>query len=139
MTLFKRIFGFVVAVMLGLSTVAVAQVYYGFNPTTGLNTAQGVPVAAGKLPVVTGTCGTIPAPVGGAGVFQVTTAGVTTCTLIVTLPSAAPNGVYCVFVDETTAADANNMHQASHTSTSCTSNAATIVAGDNILVEVNGF
>ena len=137
----RKLFAKSFAILSGLLVAAVASavVYYGFNPTTGLNTQQGVPVAAGVVPSLSGTCGTIPAGVGGAGVFTVATAGVTTCTLTVTIPTASNNGVFCVFVDETTAADANNMHQASHTASSCTSNAATIVAGDVILVEVNGF
>jgi hypothetical protein len=132
-----------------IAGVAASAVYYGYNPNTGLNGVPGLTVAGGPSPAVTGTCGTIPAPVGGAAVFQVTTAGVTTCTLTVTYTvpatalagssAAAPNGLFCVFTDETTAADANNMHQASHTTTSVTTNAATIVAGDNILVECNGY
>ena len=122
-----------------VATVASAAVYYGYNPVTGLEAFHGTPVSGGNPPVVSGTCGTLGAITGGAGTFTVATAGVTTCTLTVTIPSAAPNGVFCVFVDETTVADATNMHQASHNATSCTSNAATIVAGDTILVEINAF
>jgi hypothetical protein len=145
MNLFKK--AFAVGLGLLLAGVLSAAVYYGFNPVTGLNTANGVNVSAGPVPVVTGTCGTIPVGVGGSSVFTVLTAGVTACTLTVTLPIIAPatvpapsnNGIFCIFVDETTQADANNMHQASHTTTSCTSNAAVIVAGDLILVEVQGY
>jgi hypothetical protein len=143
MNIFKKAF----AAGLGLlfASVLSAAVYFGFNPVTALNTSNGVPVSAGVLPVVTGTCGTIPAPVGGSGVFQITTAAVTTCTLIITLPivppatapAPTPNGVFCVFIDETTGT--HIMTQASHTTTSCTSGATTITAGDNILVEINGF
>jgi hypothetical protein len=139
-TLFSRFHKALIATIVGVLAVgglAFAQVYYGFNPVTGLNGVQGVPVAGGVVPALSGTCGTIPAGVGGAGTFSVTTAGVTTCTLIVTLPSAAPHGFFCVFIDETHPADV--IAQASHTSTTCTSSAATITAGDTILVEINGF
>lgn len=132
-----------------IASAALAVTYYGFNPNTGLNTQNGLTVAGGAPPAVTGTCGTIPAPIGGSSTFQVNTAGVTTCTLTVTYSppagglagssAASPNGLYCVFIDETTPADANNMHQALHTQTYVTTNAATIVAGDIILVECNGY
>jgi hypothetical protein len=130
-----------------IAGVAASAVYYGYNPNTGLNGVPGLTVAGGTTPAVTGTCGTIPAPVGGAAVFSVTTAGVTSCTLTVTysVPSnalagssaAVPNGLFCVYVDETHPAD--TISQASHTTTSSTSSTATISAGDVILVECNGF
>jgi len=126
-----------IGLALGLfATAALAVAYYGYNPVTGLSGVQGVPVALGVTPAVTGTCGTIGTPVGGAGTFTVAGTA-TTCTLTVTLPSAAPNGFFCVFIDETHPADI--ISQASHTATSCTSSAATVTAADAILVEVNGF
>jgi len=130
-----------------VASVATAAVYYGFNPNTGLNGVQGLTVAGGSTPTVTGTCGTIPAPLGGAAVFQITTAGVTSCQLTVTYSvpanalagssAAAPNGVFCVYADETHPAD--TISQASHTTTSSSSSTATITAGDVILVECNGY
>jgi hypothetical protein len=121
---------------LGFATLVSAQVYYGFNPVTGLTVVQGIPVAGGNKPVVSGsTCGTL-TQVGGAGTFTVAGTA-TTCTIVVTFPSAAPNGYFCVFADETHPADI--ITQASHTSTSCTSTAATVTAADVILIEVNGF
>jgi hypothetical protein len=136
-----KAFSFRTKILAGLAGVALAglacaQVYYGFNPLTGLNVVQGIPVAGGNKPVVSGsTCGTL-TQVGGAGTFTV--AGTATaCTIVVTFPSAAPNGYFCVFADETHPADI--ITQAAHTSTSCTSTAATVTAADVILIEVNGF
>lgn len=134
---FKVLGAFLVAALLGFGTIAVAQTAYsGFNPLTGLNGVLGIPVALGTSPVITGsTCGTL-TKVGGAAVFTVAGTA-TTCTIVVTMPAAAPNGYFCVFIDETHPADI--ITQASHTGTSCTSSAATVTAADVILVEVNGF
>lgn len=114
---------------------ASAQLYYGFNPTTGLNTFQGTTVAGGVLPVISNNSCTGTLLVGGAAAFQFT-AGATTCTMTFTFPSTAPNGWNCVAQDETTPAD--TMRQSAHTATSCTIT-GTVVVADKILVEVNGF
>jgi hypothetical protein len=121
---------------LGLvATLAIAQSnYVGWNPATGLTGVLGVPVATGPLPTVTGCSQS--AVVGGGSVVQVT-AGATSCTLTVTIPAAAPNGVFCVFIDETHPADL--MAQASHTTATCVSSTGTVTSGDKILVEINAF
>lgn len=137
----KVLFGLAAAL---IATVAAAAVYVGFNPNTGLNSVQGTPVAVGTAPVLDATtsCGTLAtvqaSEVGGAGTFQVT-ANATTCTLVVDMPSAAPNGYYCIAFDETTRAGV--FSQTAHSTTSCTvaSGSATVVSGDKVLVEINGF
>lgn len=124
-----------------LIPVAMAAVYVGFNPNTGLNSSQGTPVAVGVLPVLDATtsCGTLAtvqaSQVGGAGVFQIT-ANSTTCTLVIDMPSAAPNGYFCVASDETTPAD--TVKQSAHSTTQCTVT-GTVVSADKVLVEINGF
>jgi hypothetical protein len=122
--------------------LAISQTYTGFNPITGLNGQVGLPVAVGSPPTVTGCSQT--GVVGGGGTFQVT-AGATSCTLTVTLnaastsayTAAAPNGLFCVYTDETHPSD--TISQASHTTTTSVSSAATVSVGDKILVECNGF
>lgn len=135
---------FFLAALLGLGTAAVAQVYYGFNPTTGLNTTQGTAVSAGVKPVLSSTttsCGTFATVnaslVGGASVFQVNTNS-TTCTLKFVFPNAAPNGYFCVATDETTSTGA--FRQTAHDTVSCTVVAGgATVSGDSVVIEVNGF
>ena len=125
-----------------LASVAVASAFYvGYNPLTAQTGVTGVPVATGTMPAASGCSYT--AEVGGSSVVQIT-AGATACTLTLTMPvgqngsvNAAPTGVFCVFVDETHPAD--TISQASHTTTSCTSSAATVSIGDLILVEINEF
>jgi len=150
----KKVLAFLAALAVtGVSVVALAQTanvfYNGFNPTTGYNGVQGVPVGVGVLPVLDATtsCGTLAtvnaSVVGGGGIFQFT-ANATTCTVKVNIPTispltapvAAPNGLYCVIADETTPAD--TLKQTAHTTTSCTFT-GTVVSGDKILVEINAF
>jgi hypothetical protein len=144
----SKVLGFLaaLAVTAGLGVV-VAQtsntgIYVGYNQVTGLNGQIGTPVAGGNLPVLSTTttsCGTYAtvntSMVGGAGTWQVT-ANATSCTLLYTFPTAAPNGYNCVAQDETTPAD--TIRQSAHTTTSCTVT-GTVVSGDKILIEVNGF
>ena len=68
----SKILGFLV----GLSAVAGLAVaantfYTGYNPNTNQLGQVGLMVAGGPVPVITGTCGTIPAAVGGTSTFQV--------------------------------------------------------------------
>ncbi len=147
----SKVLGFLVAfgVTLGLG-VAVAQ-YVGYNPTTNLVGVPGLPYALGQVPTVdaTTTCGTVStiqsSIVGGLSVFQFT-AGATTCTIKLDIPTitvngvttqpAAPNGLFCVASDETTPAD--SLKQSAHSTTSCTLT-GTVVSSDHIVVEINGF
>jgi hypothetical protein len=130
-----------------------ANVYAGFNPLTYLTGAPGIPVAVGPIPTISGAgCGTLAtvqaSAVGGTSIFQFT-ANATSCTLTFTIPpqpavsaggTGAPtpvqNGLYCVATDETTPAD--SIKQSAHTTTTCVLT-GTVVSGDKILVEVNGF
>lgn len=126
------------AIGLGLiSAVALADVYYGWNPNTGLESFHGSFVSLGTKPVVTGTCGTLGAVTAGATAGQVVAGAVTTCTIVITFPSASPTGWICKFTDLTTPADP--ITQASTTTTSCTSSVSTIVSGDTIQFVAVGY
>ena len=117
------------AFMAGLALAASAP-YFGYNPSTGLEALHGSLISGGTSPVVSGTCGTRGATTGGAFAGTVVSGAVTTCTTTLTFPAAAPSGWQCRFTDLTTPADV--IPQASSTTTSCTSTAATIVSGDTV-------
>lgn len=111
--------------------------YFGYNPATGLETTHGSLVDGGAAVVVTGTCGTLGTLTAAATTGKIVAGAVTTCTLVLTFPSAAPNGWVCFFNDLTTPADV--VRQASSTTTSCTSVASTIVSGDVINFHAFGY
>lgn len=113
---------------------AQAQVYYGYNPSSGIEVLHGAEVFGGPLPVLTG-CATISVSVGGASGGRFQTSG-TSCNLTITFPSAAPNGWACFATDITTAVV---LRQASTTSTSCTFAAAVTTAADNIIWNAAGY
>lgn len=122
-------------IVFGLGAVpAEAQVYYGFNPSTGLEVSHGTDVSGGVLPVFS-ACTTISAAVGGAYAGQLVTSG-TSCALVITFPSAAPNGWLCTLVDRTHAAIGV---QASSTTTSCTFTAVTTTAADVMVWSALGY
>jgi hypothetical protein len=132
----KKLLTFVAALV--VCTAAYAATYYGWNPATNLETTHGVQIDGGTvLPVITGACGTRSAQLGGADTGQFTAGAVTTCTTTLTFLGAAPNGYFCFFQDLTTPAD--TIRQASYTTTSCTSQAATIVSGDVVMYSAVGF
>lgn len=116
---------------------ASAATYYGYNPATGLETLHGAAVDGGTAVAVTGTCGTLGAVTAGATTGKVVAGAVTTCTIVLTFASAAPNGWVCFFTNLTTKADV--VRQASSTTTSCTSAAETIVSGDTIAFHAFGY
>lgn len=150
------ILGAFAAAVLGLTGLALAtgantglNSYIGYNPTTNLFGTSGVPFAVGPMPVLSGgTCGTLAtvqaSETGGSSVVQFASNS-TACTLTLTTatispataPAAAPNGLFCVAVDETHPADVGS--QSAHTTTSCTVVFAATTSGDLILVEINGF
>lgn len=134
--MFKKLFAATAGVLFAAS-LAWGAVYFGWNPSTGLETTHGTDVSGGPPPVVSGTCGTFGTQLGGASVGEVIAGAVTTCTITLTFPSAAPTGWMCQFQDLTTPAD--SVKQASYTTTSCTSTAATIVASDKIQYTVTGY
>lgn len=128
------VLGAFAAALLGVGSLAVAQVYYGYNPSTGLEVTHGADVSGGVLPTFSG-CATLSASVGGASAGQFATSG-TSCALVITFPAAAPNGWYCVAVDRTHAALGV---QASSTSTSCTFTAITTTAADTVVWTAQGY
>jgi len=123
------------ALVLALGTVAVAQTYYGFNPSTGLEVTHGSLVSGGTLPALSGSGYVTADTIGGASTFEVTT-NATTLSLTVTLPSAAPNGVYCTATDITTTAD--KPAQSSSSTTACAIG-GTVASGDKVIVQITGF
>ncbi len=127
---------FVLAALLGLGTVALAQTYIGYNSVTGLNTTQGADVSFGTVPVITG-CGTISAENGGPSAGSFLTTATTGCAVVLTFTGAAPHGWYCWVGDLTTVAD--TFTQASFTTTSCTFTSRTIVASDQLVYSAIGF
>lgn len=126
MNIFRKV---ALALVAALFATAALAVDYGWSPLTGLEAFHGAFVSQGTKPVVSGTCGTFGTQLGGATAGSVA-AGATTCTVTLTFPSAAPNGWLCRFNDLTTPADL--IVQAASTTTSCTSNAATVVSADVI-------
>ena len=140
MKMLNRVKGLLFGALLALAgfvcstTPASAQVYYGYNPSTGLEVSHGTDVSAGVLPKFTG-CATISAAVGGAYAGQLVTSG-TSCALVITFPSAAPNGWQCTLVDRTHAAIGV---QASSTTTSCTFTAVTTTAADTVVWTALGY
>ncbi len=128
------LFGVVSALVFGFAGVASAQVYYGYNPVTGLEVTHGADVSGGVLPVLSG-CATISASVGGATAGKFATSG-TSCNLTITFPSAAPNGWACWASDLTTPAD--TVKEASTTTTTAVF-AGTTVAADVIVWNCIGY
>jgi hypothetical protein len=146
-TFLKR---FLLGLVAAASGVAVAftgvayVAYVGYNPVTNQVGQPGVTVNTGPIPTLDATtsCGTTAtvqaSGLGGAAAFQFSanSAG-GTCTLVVDFPTQAPNGYFCVAVDETNAAKV--FTQTAHTTSTCTVSAATVASSDKVLIEVNGF
>ena len=152
----SKILGFLTGLALvGGLAFAANTFYVGYNPQTNQFGVGGLETYGGAPPVVTGTCGTIPAAVGGTSLGQVTTAAVTTCTLTFTLPvptivvssgnndgknsvnsAAAPTGMFCQVFDLTHPAVEVI---ATVTATACTTAAMTITAGDVIQYSLQAY
>lgn len=131
----KILFAAILGLALGFGTVATAQTYFGANVVGNQMVLSGALVSAGGAAPVLSGCATISASVGGptAGRFQ--TSG-TSCTLVITFATAAPNGWACNAKDITTPADTVN--EVSTTTTSATF-AGTTVAADNIVYFCIGY
>lgn len=130
---------FALALLGFVAAVAVAATYFGYNPSTGLEVFHGSVVDGGANPVaLSGTCGgTIASKTVGSYSGTLTAGGTaTTCPLVATFPSAAPNGWSCYVVDETTPADVVAI--ASETATAVTF-AGTVAHGDVLFFSCNGF
>lgn len=155
--MFKKLSTFVIGLLVGLSLISAGAlaVDYGWNPGLGTEAFHGTfisqgpavalvagTVAAGTGPniVVSGSggCGTLANAKGGATAGQVTT-GIfsVSCTLTLTMPTAAPNGYRCLFNDLTT--PANSVPQATTSTTTCVTTAATVVTGDVVQFQVIGY
>ena len=133
----KKLLSFVFGLLL---TASVFAADFGWNPTTGLEAFHGSLISQGTAAVVAvsgGGCGTLGTVTAGASAGRVIAGAVTTCQVTVTFPSAALNGWVCTFSDLTTVA--NLIRLASSTTTSCTTNAATIVSGDTFNFFAIGF
>lgn len=133
----KKILGLLIGLLVATAALAID---YGWNPVTGLEAFHGALVSQGTLPTISGTggCGTLTAKTGGPSSGTVTIGTfATSCTLTLTFPTAAPNGWNCTFGDLTTPADA--VPQATSTTTTCVTTAATMVTGDTIKYMALGF
>lgn len=146
----SKLLGFVtgLAVVAGMA-VAANTFYAGYRIETNQNGIPGLITAGGPVPTVTGTCGTIPAAVGGTSTGQVTTAAVTSCQLTFTLAAvagigvlgglpgvAAPTGIWCTVFDLThPAVEAI----ASTSTTTCVTGTMTITAGDVIQYHIEAY
>ncbi len=156
----SKLSGFVAGLALVGGLAFAANTFYaGYTPNTNQRGENGVPVAGGAVPVITGTagCGTLTAQVGGTGTGSVTIGTFSSsCALTVTLPvptivvssgnndgknavnsAAAPNGIYCTFLDKTTPTD--SVYAASSTTTACVTNTATMVTGDVIQFNIQAY
>lgn len=135
---------------------------YNWNADTGLSRLAGGSVAVGNgtAGTVTGlfsaaafltrgtkfttnagcgeSAGTITA---SATAGAITTAGTTSCSTTITFGNSAAGqvGWACHALDLTTAADANNPHETSSTTTTATIASGTIVSGDVIQVDCIGY
>ena len=113
------------AILAALFATAALAVDYGWSPSTGLEAFHGAFVTQGAQPVLSG-CATISAAAGGATGGKFATSG-TSCNLVITFPSAAPNGWCCKANDLTTPANAINQNA---TTTTSATFAGTTVAAD---------
>lgn len=132
----------VAAGLIAVTGLALADVYYGYNPSTGLEVTHGALVDGGTAVVISGSsgCGTLTAKAAGADTGTVTIGTFSSsCAITLTFPSAAPNGWTCQFVDATTPADSPHITQASSSTTTCVGTAGTIVTGDKLFFTARGF
>ena len=142
------------------AALAVNTFYAGYNVSTNQEGHNGLYVAGGPLPVVTGSggCGTLTGQVGGTSRSSVTIGTfATTCALTVTLAvptvvvssgnndgknatnsAAAPNGLVCSFFDKTTQIVIVSAVGATTTSCSSVTNTG-MVTGDVIQITVGGY
>jgi hypothetical protein len=126
--------GIVGAVVMSAS----AAVYYGYNPSTGLETIHGQLVDGSPVQSITsGNC-TIANIKGGSTAGQFTVNTTATCNITLTEGSPAPNGYTCLVMDATAASFAQVLRQTSQTTTSCTLSGA-INSGDIVIFIMIGY
>ena len=125
-----------------LATAVVAVI--GYVPETGVQGFPGLVVSGGTNSVVTGNsgCGTITATAGGVmgGTFTLGTF-TTTCTITVTLAAgyAAPNGLFCQFIDVTNPGDQPKQKSTSTTTACVTAANTSLNTGDVITYYIAAF
>ena len=126
--------GLITVTGLALATAASGVYYFGWNPVSGLETFHGTFVDGGigspNAPVVSGSCGTRGTEVLGATSGTIVSGAVTTCTTTLTFLTPPPTQYVCFFFDSTT--PAKLIGSGVSTTNACSSNAATIVSGDQI-------
>lgn len=132
---FNVLLAAVLGMALGFGSVASADVYYGANVNGNQTVLPGALVSAGGAAPVLSGCATLSAKVLGPTAGKFVTSG-TSCNLVVTFATAAPNGWFCVAVDLTTAASV--VSQASSTTTTATF-AGTTVAADVVQFACIGY
>jgi hypothetical protein len=114
------LFGFLVVIV---APVAIALAQGIIAPTGPWLIGGGAPVT---LAAAGGTCAVAGTQTGGLTIGTMTLSGACASTNTVTLGASgttmppAPHGWNCVFNDQTTGADANNLHTTSSTTTSVT-------------------
>lgn len=155
--MFKNLRSALLGFLVGLGFVAATAlaVDYGYSPTAGTEAFHGIFVSQGPAPAATlgtlaagtgpnivvtasGGCGTLTNIKGGATAGQLTIGTFSvSCTLTLTMPTAAPNGYKCLFNDLTTPAD--TVPQATSSTTTCVTTAATMVTGDTVQFQVIGY
>lgn len=125
----------------GLSRIS-AGVFGIGNGTQGDTTAsmEGAGyISVGTKFTTSGGCGeTSGTTTGGATAGKFQTSGTTSCSTVITLPTA-PHGWSCTAIDLTTSADAVNPHQTATTTTSATITSGTIVGSDVIQFSCVGY
>lgn len=136
----KFLAGLAAALLVLVCAPASAQVYYGYNPNTGLEVTHGADVSGGVLPkiTVTGTSCTVGTIKGGASTGSFVETGGTSCTFTITFPAAAPTGWSCYVNDLTTPAD-GPAKAASTTTTTWVSGATTVVSADVLQFSCVGY
>lgn len=157
----SKVLGFLVGVSASLGLAFAANTFYtGFNPQTNQFGNNGLSVAGGLPPVVTGStgCGTLTAQKGGTSTGSVTIGTFnTTCALTVTLAvptivvssglndgknavnsAAAPAGLVCTFFDATTQIVIVSAVGATTTACSSVTNTG-MVTGDVIQYRVEAY
>lgn len=88
------------ACALGAGVAQAVQPFYGYDPISGVNGLHGT-LTSGQdnVPTLTG-CATISASTVTNMAGHFATSG-TSCNLVITFPTAAPNGYYCTTIDVT--------------------------------------
>lgn len=133
--------GLTLGLAIGVAAASLAVTYYyGWNPSTGLETTHGVEVdgSAGVSTVTIVQAGqTISGQVGGANAGSWVATGATTAAGTLTFSVAVPTQRVCSFVDNTTRADL--VGQTTAVSKTVVTISGTIVSGDQISYQCEAY